>query len=136
MQLNAYLNFNGQCRDAFKVYEQALGGKIVMMQTHGESPIADQVPPAWRDRIMHARLTVGDAALMGSDAPPEQYQKPQGLYVSLSVAKPDEAERVFKALAEGGTVQMPIQKTFWSVRFGMLVDRFGTPWMVNCDQAE
>ena len=135
MQLNAYLNFNGDCQAAFKFYEKCLGGTIVAMQTHGDSPMADKVPAGWRDRILHARLEVGDAALMGADAPPEHYQKPQGLYVSLSVAKPEDAERIFKALSENGTVQMAIQRTFWSLRFGMLVDRFGTPWMVNCNQA-
>jgi PhnB protein len=135
MQLNAYLNFNGDCQAAFRFYEKCLGGTIVAMQTHGESPMADKVPPAWRDRILHARLELGEAALMGADAPPEHYQKPQGLYVSLSVAEPEDAERIFKALAENGTVQMAIQRTFWSLRFGMLVDRFGTPWMVNCNQA-
>jgi len=135
MQLNAYLNFNGDCETAFKFYEECLGGKIVRMQTHGDSPMADQVPVGWRDRIIHARLDVGATVLLGSDARPEHYQKPQGLSVSLSVAKPEDAERIFKALAENGTVQMPIQKTFWSARFGMVVDRFGIPWMVNCDQA-
>jgi PhnB protein len=134
MSVSPYLNFNGQCAAAFKFYEQCLGGKILFMQTHGESPMADEVPPAWRDRIIHATLKVGDTLLMGSDAPPEHYQKPQGLYVSFSVADPADAERVFNALAENGTVQMAIQKTFWSVRFGMLVDRFGIPWMVNCSQ--
>ena len=135
MKLNAYLNFNGDCAAAFKFYERCLGGKIVFTQTHGESPMADQVPPAWRDRIMHATLKVGDTLLMGTDAPPEHYQKPQGLYVSLSVATPADADRIFNALAQQGTVQMPVQKTFWSPRFGMLVDRFGIPWMVNCEQA-
>jgi PhnB protein len=134
MQLNAYLNFNGDCGAAFKFYEKCLGGTL-QMQTHGESPMADQVPPGWRDRILHARLVVGDAVLMGSDAPPESYQKPQGIYVALGIEKPEDAERLFSALAERGTVQMPIQKTFWSVRFGMFVDRFGIPWMVNCSQA-
>jgi PhnB protein len=135
MQVSPYLSFNGHCATAFKFYEQCLGGKILFMQSHGESPMADQVPPAWRDRIMHATLKVGDNVLMGTDAPPEHYQKPQGLYVSLSVTAPADAERVFNALAESGTVQLPIQKTFWSVRFGMVTDRFGIPWMVNCSQA-
>jgi PhnB protein len=135
MQLNAYLNFNGDCAAAFKFYEKTLGGRIVAMQTHGESPMADKVPAGWRDRIVHVRLEVGDAVLMGSDAPPDHYQKPQGLSVSIGVTKPEDAERIFKALAEKGTVQMAIQKTFWSPAFGMLVDRFGIPWMVNCIQA-
>jgi PhnB protein len=135
MELNPYLNFNGQCAAAFKFYEQCLGGKILMMQTHGESPMKDQVPADWRDRIIHARLAVGDKVLMGSDTPPQHYAAPQGMSVLISVATPADAERTFKALAENGKVTMPYQKTFWSAGFGMLVDRFGIPWMVNCEQA-
>jgi PhnB protein len=134
MQLQPYLNFNGDCAEAFRLYEKVLGGKIEGMMTHGESPMAGQTPPEWRDRIMHARLVVGDAVLMASDAPPEYYSKPQGNYVSIGVDDPSEAERIFHALAEGGTVQMPFEKTFWSAGFGMLIDRFGTPWMINCNQ--
>jgi PhnB protein len=134
MQLIPYLNFNGQCAEAFRFYEQCLGGKIVMLQTHGQSPIAGEVPPDWHDRIMHARLEVGDAVLMASDSPPEYYERPQGLYVAIQVTDPAEADRIFQALADRGTVKLPIQQTFWAVRFGMVVDRFGTPWMVNCGQ--
>lgn len=134
MRMTPYLNFDGQCAEAFRFYERVLGGKIEAMMTHGESPIAGQVPPEWHDRILHARLTVGNQVLMGSDAPPEYYQKPQGLYVSLQIDNPADAERIFRALAENGTVTMPLQKTFWAGRFGMLIDRFGTPWMVNCDR--
>jgi PhnB protein len=135
MQLNPYLNFNGQCEQAFKFYAEVLGGKIEMMMTHAESPIADQVPADWRKKIIHARMTIGDQVLMGSDAPPDRYQKPQGFSVSLGPDKPADAERMFKALSSGGTVQMPLQKTFWSAAFGVLVDRFGIPWMVSCEQA-
>ncbi|HEY0511927.1 MAG TPA: VOC family protein [Thermoanaerobaculia bacterium] len=136
MQMSPYLNFNGQCEEAFKFYEQCLGGKIEMMQTFGDSPMADQAPPDWRDKIMHARLVVGDHALMGSDAPPERFQQPQGFYVSLAPKGAAEGERIFNALAENGTVQMPFQETFWAAGFGMLVDRFGIPWMLNCEQAK
>jgi PhnB protein len=111
-----------------------LGGKIEGMMTHGESPMADQVPPGWRDRVMHARLVAGDAVLMGSDSPPEHYEKPQGISVSLNVDDPAVADRIFHALADNGSVSMPIQQTFWAARFGMLVDRFGIPWMINCEQ--
>ena len=134
MELNPYLTFNGQCQAAFKFYERCFGGKIEMMMTHGESPMADQVPAGWRDKVMHARLVAGERVLMGSDAPPDRYQKPQGFSVSLSVGKPAEAERIFNALAENGSVQMPIQKTFWAERFGTVTDRFGIPWMINCEQ--
>jgi PhnB protein len=134
MQLNPYLTFNGQCEAAFKFYEQCLGGKIEEMIPFGKTPAAEHVPPEWRDKIMHARLTVGDEALMGSDAPPDRYEEPKGFSVALQIKDPGGAERIFHALAENGTVRMPIQQTFWAVRFGMLVDRFGMPWMVNCAQ--
>jgi PhnB protein len=135
VQLNPYLNFNGQCAEAFRFYERVLGGRIEVMMTHGESPIANEVPPEWRDRILHARLVVGDQVLMASDSPPEYYEKPQGLYVSLHFEKPADAQRIFQELAQDGTVTMPFEKTFWaSGGFGMLVDRYGTPWMINCEQ--
>ncbi len=135
MQLNPYLNFNGQCEAAFRFYEKCLGGKIVEMLTHGGSPIADQIPKEMHDRILHARLTIGDKVLMGSDCPAGQYDAPKGFAVTLGIGNPTEAERVFHALAENGSVQMPIQKTFWAIRFGMLTDQFGTPWMINCEHA-
>ena len=131
MEMNTYLLFSGQCEAAFKFYEQCLGGKITFLQTHGDSPMAEHVSPEWRDKIIHARLTLGNNVLMGSDTPPEHYSKPQGFSVALHTADTAEAERVFHALAENGTVQMPIQETFWAHRFGMLVDQFGIPWMVN-----
>jgi PhnB protein len=134
MQLNPYLTFNGQCEAAFKFYAQCLGGKIEAMMPHAGTPAEEHVPVEWRDKIMHARLAVGDGVLMGSDAPPERYEKPRGFSVSLQIKDPAQAERAFHALAEGGAVQMPIQPTFWAARFGMLVDRFGTPWMINCDK--
>jgi PhnB protein len=134
MQLNPYLTFNGQCEAAFKFYERCLGGKIEFMLTHGDSPMAQQTPAGWRNKIMHARLVVGDKVLMGSDAPPERYEGPKGFSVSLGIETPAEAERIFNALAENGTVQMPLQETFWALRFGTLVDRFGIPWMVNCER--
>jgi PhnB protein len=136
MQLIPHLNFNGRCAEAFKFYEQCLGGRIVMMHRHGESPVAAEVPAEWRDQILHARLEVGDAVLMASDSPPEYYERPQGFYVAILAAKPAEADRIFNALADRGTVKLPIQQTFWAARFGMVVDRFGTPWMINCVPAE
>jgi PhnB protein len=135
MKLNSHLTFNGQCEAAFKFYERCLGGKIVTILTNGESPIASDVPAERRNQVLHAALSIGNETLMGCDTPPEHYQKPQGFSVALHVKDPEEAERKFQALAENGTVQMPIQETFWSPRFGMVVDRFGIPWMVNCEQA-
>ena len=135
MQMNPYLTFNGQCEAAFKFYEQCLGGKIIAMITHAGTPAEEHVPSEWRNKILHARLIVGDEVLMGSDAPPDRYEEPKGFSVALGIDDPADAERIFHALAEKGTVRMPIQQTFWAIRFGMLVDRFGIPWMVNCEQA-
>ena len=135
MQLNPYLTFNGQCEAAFKFYERCLGGKIVAMMPHEGTPAAEHVPAEWRNKILHARLTVGDQVVMGSDAPPGRYEEPKGFSVSVQIKDPAEAERIFHALAENGKVQMPIQQTFWAARFGMLMDQFGIPWMINCEQA-
>jgi PhnB protein len=132
MKLNPHLIFNGQCEAAFKFYQQCLGGNIQTMMTWGDSPMADQVSSEWRDRIIHATLIVGETELMGGDAPPDRYEEPRGFSVTIQINDPADAERIFHALAENGTVQMPIQQTFWSPRFGMLVDQFGIPWMINC----
>ncbi len=131
MQLCPYLLFNGDCEEAFKFYEQLLGGKIEGMSRHGGSAAEQHVPEEWRDKILHARMTVGDSLLLASDAPPGNYQQPQGFSVSILLKDPAEGERIFNALAENGTVQMAFAKTFWSPGFGMCVDRFGIPWMVN-----
>ena len=132
MQIVPYLNFDGNCAEAFRFYERVLGGRIETLLTHGDSPIAGQVPADWQDRVMHARLVVGDQVLLASDAPPDHYITPRGMYVMLWVDTAEEAERVFAALTEGGQVTMPMEATFWASRFGMCVDRFGTGWMVNC----
>jgi PhnB protein len=133
MQSNPYLSFNGNCQTAFEFYEQCLGGKIVAKMTYGESPMAEQAPPEHRNRIMHITLNVGDIVIMGADAPPQMFEKPQGFSLNLNFDNIVEAERVFNELAENGTVKMPIQETFWANRFGMAIDRFGTPWMINCN---
>lgn len=133
MFLCTYLNFNGQCEAAFKFYERALGGKIENLVYYEGTPAAEQVPPDWRKKILHARMQVGDTVLMASDTTADHFSKPQGFSVTLQLKDPSEAERIFRELAEGGSVQLPIQKTFWSERFGMLVDKFGIPWMVNCE---
>ena len=132
MKIEPYLNFNGDCQEAFRFYEKILGGRIEAITTHGESPIAAQVPADWQHLVLHARMTVGDIDLMGSDSPPDQYEPPRGIWVSVNIVDPVEAERVFKALAENGTIVMPFDQTFWAKRFGMLFDRFGIPWMINC----
>lgn len=133
MKVNPYLNFNGQCEAAFKFYEEVLGGKIVFSMTWGEMPGADQFPAELHKRIMHASLSVGDNMLMGADAPPDSYKEPKGISVSIHVKEIPEGERIFNALAQNGNVTMPFQETFWSPGFGMCVDQFGIPWMINCD---
>ena len=135
MQVSFHLVFGGQCEAAFQSYERVLGGKIVNMLTYGNSPSAEQVPPEWRDKIVHANFAVGQVVLAGADVLPAQYVKPQGFYVLLSADDAMDAERIFSALAENGEVHMAIQKTFWSSRFGVLTDQFGIPWEINCEQA-
>jgi PhnB protein len=133
MKFNTYLAFNGNCGEAFKFYEQCLGGKTEMMKW-GDSPMADQTDAASKDKIMHARLQVGDQTLMGADSPKGMFNGNQGFSVAIHVTDPAEAEKLFNALTQGGKVHMPLGKTFWSPAFGMFIDRFGIPWMVNCEQ--
>jgi PhnB protein len=133
MQASPHLHFKGNCREAFNFYAQTFGGRIAFAMTYGESPAAAQSPPEVRDQIIHARLEFGNHAVMGCDAPGERYQKPQGFNVLATVKELPEAERVFAALARDGTVVMPFGPTFWAHGFGMCTDRFGVPWMVNCE---
>lgn len=135
MQINPYLHFDGRCEEAFKLYEKALGGKIVAMLPHEGTPAAEHVSADWRKKILHARLEVGGEAIMGTDVSPEQFSRPQGFSVSVTVKTKADAEKVFNELAKGGTVTLPLAATFWSVAFGMVTDRYGVPWMVNCEQA-
>jgi PhnB protein len=133
MQLNPYLLFNGDCAEALKFYEQTFGGKIESMIPFAGTPAAEHAPAEWGDKVLHATIKIDGNPLMASDAPPGQYEKPQGISVSVSLNDRDRGERIFNALVEGGTMQMPFQKTFWASGFGMCVDRFGVPWMVNCE---
>ena len=131
-KLDAYLFFDGNCAEAMRFYERTLGGKIDMMMTMGESPMAAETPPEAAGRIMHASLMLDERRLMASDAMLGQpYEAMQGFSLSLNYKTAVEAKTVFDALAVGGRVTMPLQKTFWSDAFGMLVDRFGTSWMFN-----
>ena len=136
MQLSPYLTFPGTCADAFRFYERCFRGTIEMMQTHGDSPMAAQSPPDWHPMILHVSLLIGTDRLLGSDRPPGSVETPQGFAACFSTEDPAEAERIFAALSEGGKIGMPIQQTFWAVRFGMTVDRFGIPWMINCEGAK
>jgi PhnB protein len=131
MQLIPYLNFDGQCREAFDFYAQALGGQIVMRMTYGESPMCDELPTDSRDRIMHSQLVAAGATLMGADGPPPHHGNGDTC-INIQVDSIADAERIFAALLDGGKAQMPLQETFWAHRWGALTDRYGKPWMVNC----
>jgi PhnB protein len=136
MKLTPHLTFDGQCEAAFTFYERVFGGKIVTMRAYANSPMADKVSPDWLDKIVHANLIVGENSVAGADVPAPDYQEPQGFYVLLDdVHDPAEATRIFHALAENGTVEMPIQKTFWSPAYGVVVDQFGIPWEISCEHA-
>ena len=134
MLLNAYLSFDGRCEEAFKFYEKALGGKILAMVPAEGSPVEKHFGADWKKKIIHARLSLGDKILMGSDTPPDRYQAPKGFSVTLGLDTRAEAERAFKALSQKGTVQMPFEETFFAEGFGVLTDQFGTPWMVICEK--
>ncbi|CAN5593835.1 VOC family protein [soil metagenome] len=132
MSFHPYLFFGRNCREAFTRYQEVFGGELVLL-TGADMPAEEQMPGAG-DAIMHAALTIGDSLLMGSDDPTTASFGPvQGMMVNHTAADPADAERVFEALSEGGEVRMPMAATSWSPRFGMCVDRFGTPWMVNVE---
>ena len=133
VQMNPYLSFKGECEAAFKLYERCLGGKIGALFRYGGTPLATDVPAAWSDKIMHGSLKVGDQVMMGGDVAPDRYEEPKGFSMSLHIKSTADAERIFHELATGGRVVMPLEKTFWSARFGMLVDRFGIAWLINCE---
>lgn len=136
MRTDPYLSFDGGCEAALNFYVKCLGGKLGTILRYGESTMADQVPPEWQDRIMHGSVELPGRVLMGADSPPGTYRVPSGFSRSLQMSDTAEAERIFSTLAEGGTIIMPLEKTFWAERFGMLVDRFGVPWQVNCEGAD
>lgn len=133
MHITTYLAFSGECKAAFQYYERVLGGKITFMMTNGESPMADKTSPAAKDKIMHATLETPGGLIMGADHPEGRQVKPSGFSVCVTAKDKAEAERIFKGLSEGGQVQMPIQQTFWSPAFGMCIDKFQVPWMVNTE---
>jgi PhnB protein len=130
MQLHTYLNYGGNCEEAFKFYESQLGGKITMLMRHGEQPDTQNVPPGWANAVLHARMNLGGTELLGADIPPDRFQPIRSAYLSLTLESDQEADRVFALLSEGGQVFMPMQDTFFASRFAMLRDKFGTSWML------
>jgi len=130
--LDSYLFFNGNCAEAMRFYERTLGGKLEKIMTYADSPEPEQCPAGAGNLVMHAALQLDGRMLMASDTPPSYGPKPMaGFALSLNYPTAEEARRIFDLLADGGTVTMPMQKTFWTDAFGMLTDRFGTPWMVG-----
>jgi PhnB protein len=132
--INTYLLFDGKCEEAFTLYAKTLGGKIENIIRFDESPAAGTTPPGFGKKVMHVMMRIGDQTLMASDCPPDKFEKPQGFSVNASVKTPADAERVWAALSAGGKITMPLSETFWAQKFGMCVDRFGIPWMVNCEK--
>jgi PhnB protein len=130
MQLHTYLNYGGNCEQAFRFYEQHLGGKITFLMRHGEQPEQGGVSPDWKNAVLHARMNLGGTELLGADIPPDRFQPIRSAYLSLSVDSSEEAERVHALLADGGQIFMPMEETFFATRFSMLRDRFGTSWMI------
>jgi PhnB protein len=136
MQVHPYLSFDGRCEAAFKFYEQCLGGRLGPIFRYADSPLVDEVPADWQDKVMHGSLTVGGQVLMGADVAPDRYEAPKGFSLSVQITNTADAERVFRALSEDGRILVPLDKTFWADRFGMVVDRFGMPWLINCEGSE
>jgi PhnB protein len=136
MQMTTYLSFRGQCEEAFACYQATLGARVGAVFKYRGTPLAKDVPADWDEKIMHATLTIGDQVLMAGDVAPERYEEPKGFSLSLQMKDTAEAERVFNELSKDGRIVMPLEKTFWAARFGMVVDRFGIPWLINCDGSE
>ena len=130
MQLNTYLNYGGNCRQAFEFYQAHLGGKITMLATHADVPDPSKVPAAWKRAVLHARLDIGETTVLGADIPPDRFQPMRSAYLTLVVDSDAEAERLYALLGEGGQIFMPMEETFFAHRFAMLRDRFGTSWML------
>jgi PhnB protein len=133
MKISVHVMFKGDCESAFAAYARILGGAVVYSLTWSDSPASAQAPADWQGKIYHATMKLGDLTLMGADPLPADYRPLQGVSLAVAPANPAEAHRVFAELAEGGVERMPIQETFWSPAFGVVTDRFGLEWEINCD---
>ena len=131
IQVNAYLSFKGDCEAAFTYYVEHLGGRVGELYRYGGTPLERDVPDGWQEKIMHGSIAFGDQVLMGGDVAPARYEGPKGFSLSIHIKGVTEAERAFAAMADGGKIVMPLASTFWTARFGMVVDRFGVPWLIN-----
>ena len=134
VKIHPSLMFSGTCGDAFRRYASLFGGEIVFLLTYAESPLAQQVPPEWRDQVWFGRLRAGGLDVTGGDIQPHAiYEEPRGFSMVIGVANADQADRLFAGLAEGGEVIMPLQATHWSPRYGVVRDPFGIRWEINCE---
>ena len=136
MQISPYLSFKGECEAAFTFYQRCLGGQLGAIFRYGGSPLEMNVPAEWSDKVMHGSVTVGDLMLMGGDVAPDRYEEPKGFSLSIQLTSTADAERIFHELSTDGRLVMPLEQTFWAARFGMLVDRFGIPWLINCEGSD
>ena len=137
MKVQAYITFAGRCEEALEFYKQSIGAEVSGLMRWKESPEADMKgPPGWEDKVMNAAFRIGETQLMADDGMGDTTAEFRGMTLAIEVADDAEAERVFRALGEGGNVTMPIMKTFWTSSFGMLTDKFGVPWMVNVADAK
>jgi PhnB protein len=134
MEMTIEVNFKGECEAAFRFYVQCLGAELGSVFRYAGSPFANRVPENWSDKIMHGSVTIGGQVLMGADVTEDQFVERQGFSLSLQIKDTADAERIFDELARGGVVRVPLEETFWAARFGMVVDRFGVPWQVNCEE--
>lgn len=130
MKVNTYLNFGGNCAEAFRFYAEHLGGEIEAIMKFSDMPGPGRTPPGMQDGVLHARITIGDTLIMASDVAPDRFKPMRSVYLSLAVASDSDAERIFALLADGGEVFMPVQETFFATRFAQLRDKFGTLWMI------
>jgi PhnB protein len=133
LRISPHLTFDGQCRPAFQMYQRIFGGDLATMLSYGDSPMASQTDSEFHDRIVHAALRLKDHELTGVDVLPQDYKRPQGFFVTMTVDDSKRAAKVFDALAEGGMILLPFVPTFWSPGFGVVVDRYGVPWEINSD---
>ena len=133
MDISPYLDFKGECEAAFNFYAQCFGGTLGPIFRYAGTPLADQVPADWQQKVMHASLTIGNQVVMGADASPDRYEAPKGFSLSVQLIDAGEAERIFGQLAARGKIHTPLERTFWAARFGVVMDQFGITWSINCD---
>jgi len=136
MEISPYLSFNGQCETAFRFYAECLGGQVGAIFRYAGSPMANDVRADWQDKVMHGSLTVGPLVLLGADIAPDRYEAPKGFSLSIQLESATDAERIFHQLETSGNVAVPLAKTFWAERFGVVVDRFGITWLINCEGSD